>query len=158
LLGRRRSGRKRKQKRRGASGFDPQSPLAGPVAGLAPVAASPSRREAVASHRAASRFEGARLQCRAPLDDGVIEQFEHQAKGRQFLFLLCARRGRERERVPDFNVVQQVGRWRGVRARRSSSRHAEGGRVRQSRNAERDRHDRPRSNATMSREPACYIP
>ena len=37
--------------------------------------------------RAASRFEGARLQCRAPLDDGVIEQFEHQTKGRQFLFL-----------------------------------------------------------------------
>ena len=34
----------------------------------------------MASHRAASRFEGARLQCRAPLDDGVIEQFEHQAK------------------------------------------------------------------------------
>jgi hypothetical protein len=34
----------------------------------------------------ASQFEGARLQCRAPLDGGVIE-FEHQAKGRQFLFL-----------------------------------------------------------------------
>ena len=27
------------------------------------------------------------MQCRAPLDDGVIEQFEHQTKGRQFLFL-----------------------------------------------------------------------
>ena len=41
----------------------------------------------MASRRAASRFERARLQCRAPLDDGVIEQFEHQTKGRQFLFL-----------------------------------------------------------------------
>jgi hypothetical protein len=51
------------------------------------MAASSSRREAVAYSRAASRFEGARLQCRAPLDDSVIEQFEHQAKGRQFLFL-----------------------------------------------------------------------
>ena len=50
-------------------------------------AASSSRREAVASRRAASRFKRVRLQCRAPLDDGVIEQFEHQAKGRQFLFL-----------------------------------------------------------------------
>jgi hypothetical protein len=37
------------------------------------VATSSSRREAVASRRAASRFERARLQCRAPLDDGVIE-------------------------------------------------------------------------------------
>ena len=41
----------------------------------------------MASRRAASRIERARLQCRAPLDDGVIEQFEHQTKGRQFLFL-----------------------------------------------------------------------
>ena len=41
----------------------------------------------MAYRRAASRFQGAHLQCRAPLDDGVIEQFEHQAKGRQFLFL-----------------------------------------------------------------------
>ena len=45
------------------------------------------RREALASRRAASRFECVRLQCRAPLDDGVIEQFEHQTKSRQFLFL-----------------------------------------------------------------------
>src|SRR3981189_717710 len=51
------------------------------------VATSSSRREAVASCRVASRFERTRLQCRAPLDDGVIEQFEHQTKGRQFLFL-----------------------------------------------------------------------
>src|SRR5215216_5207168 len=50
-------------------------------------ATSSLRREAVASRRAASRFERVRLQCRAPLDDGVIEQFEHQTKGRQFLFL-----------------------------------------------------------------------
>src|SRR6267378_5650551 len=51
------------------------------------MATSSSRREAVASRRAASRFERARLQCRAPLAYGVIEQFEHQTKGRQFLFL-----------------------------------------------------------------------
>ena len=41
----------------------------------------------MASCRAASRSERVRLQCRAPLDDGVIEQLEHQTKGRQFLFL-----------------------------------------------------------------------
>ena len=41
----------------------------------------------MAYRRAANRFEAARLQCRAPLDDGVIEQFEHQPEGRQFLFL-----------------------------------------------------------------------
>src|SRR5580693_10705141 len=58
---------------------------AGPEA--ADVAASSSRRRAATYRRDASRFEGARLQCRAPLVDGVIEQFEHQAKGRQFLFL-----------------------------------------------------------------------
>src|SRR5258708_19226426 len=50
-------------------------------------AASSSRCQAAAHRRDASRFEGARLQCRVPLADGVIEQFEHQAKGRQFLFL-----------------------------------------------------------------------
>src|SRR5215813_9896540 len=53
----------------------------------ADVAASSSRRRVVAYRRDASRFEGARLQCRAPLVDGVIEQFEYQAKGRQFLLL-----------------------------------------------------------------------
>jgi hypothetical protein len=36
----------------------------------------------VASRRAASRLKRARLQYRAPLDDGVIEQFEHQTEGR----------------------------------------------------------------------------
>jgi hypothetical protein len=41
----------------------------------------------VAYRRAASRLEVASLQCRAPLDGGVIEQFEHQAECRQFLFL-----------------------------------------------------------------------
>ena len=41
----------------------------------------------MASGRTASRFERALLQCCAPLDDGVVEQFEHQAKSRQFLFL-----------------------------------------------------------------------
>src|SRR6266496_3714864 len=51
------------------------------------MATSSWRREAAASRRAANRFERARLQCRAPLDDGVIEQFEHQTKGRQFLLL-----------------------------------------------------------------------
>src|SRR6478672_9814619 len=51
------------------------------------MAASSSRREAVAYRRAASQLEGARLQCLAPLDGGVIEQFEYQAKGRQFLLL-----------------------------------------------------------------------
>ena len=49
---------------------------------LAAHAKSSLRREALASRRAASRFERVRLQCRAPLDDGVIEQFEHQTKGR----------------------------------------------------------------------------
>ena len=48
---------------------------------------SSSRREAETYRGAPSRIEGACLQCRAPLDDGVIEQFEHQAEGRQFLFL-----------------------------------------------------------------------
>src|SRR5882757_9456330 len=48
---------------------------------------SSSRREAVASRRAASRFERRRLQYRAPVGDGVIEQFEHQTKSRQFSFL-----------------------------------------------------------------------
>src|SRR3954470_1091480 len=48
---------------------------------------SSSRREAVASRRAASRFERGRLQYRAPLDDSVTEQFEHQTKSRQFPFL-----------------------------------------------------------------------
>src|SRR5882757_10674736 len=51
------------------------------------MATSSSRREAVASRRAASRFERGRLQYRAPLDDGMIEQFEHQTKSRQFPFL-----------------------------------------------------------------------
>ena len=51
------------------------------------MATSSPGRQAVASRRVASRFERARLQYRAPLDDGVIEQIEHQTKGRQFLFL-----------------------------------------------------------------------
>src|SRR5262249_52674461 len=51
------------------------------------MAASSARREAVAYRPSASWFEGARLQCPAPLDDRMIEQFECQAKSRQFLFL-----------------------------------------------------------------------
>jgi hypothetical protein len=41
----------------------------------------------MAYRTAANRFERAHLQCRAPLDGSMIEQFEHQAKGRQLLFL-----------------------------------------------------------------------
>jgi hypothetical protein len=41
------------------------------------MATSSASRKAVAYRPAASRFEGSRLQCRAPLDGGVIEQFEH---------------------------------------------------------------------------------
>src|SRR5262249_6930297 len=50
-------------------------------------AVSAARREAVPYRPSASWFEGARLQCPAPLDDRMIEQFECQAKSRQFLFL-----------------------------------------------------------------------
>ena len=37
--------------------------------------------------RAGRRFERASLQYRTPLDDSVIEQFEHQAKSRQSNFI-----------------------------------------------------------------------
>src|SRR5689334_22004627 len=45
------------------------------------------RREHAAAHRAGSWLECARLQRHAPLDNGVIEQFEYQTKSREFLFL-----------------------------------------------------------------------
>src|SRR3954447_10268882 len=65
------------------------SVMSWPSLRLRPVtlAGSSSRRRAAAYRCDAGWFEGARLQCRAPLVDGVIEQFEHQAKGGQFLFL-----------------------------------------------------------------------
>ena len=44
--------------------------------------ASSSWRKAVTYHRAANRFQSAPLQRGSPLDDGMAEQFEHQAKRR----------------------------------------------------------------------------
>ena len=62
------------------------SPVCGPVLGagypLSAHATSSLRCEALASRHAASRFKRVRLQCRAPLDDGVIEQFQNQPERR----------------------------------------------------------------------------
>src|SRR6476620_2742708 len=48
-------------------------------------ATSSSRCEAMA-YRGARRFEAASFQCRPPLGNGMIKQFEHEAERRQFLF------------------------------------------------------------------------